>query len=61
MTRSLTGAMKAFVAADCDRTKMNVPHWAATYRVGGEDIRAAWEAAMTDHSRQPQNTYCEGK
>lgn len=61
MTRSLTGAMKAFVAADCDRTKMNVPHWAATYHVGTEAIREAYEAAMTKHSSQPQNNYCEGK
>ncbi len=49
---SLANALRAFVANDCDRTAMNVPAWAVTYNCEPDDIRAAWEAAMTTHSRQ---------
>lgn len=60
---SLAKAMAAFVAHGCDRTKMNVAAWCETYPPAGlETIRAAWEAAMTEASRKPQNTYdTEGK
>ncbi len=51
---TLDKAMAAFVASPThgDRTKMNVPAWAATYHCGPEDVRAAFEAAITHHSRR---------
>ena len=57
---SLAGAMRTFIANGCDRSAMSVPAWATTYGVEPDQIRAAWEAAMTEHSRKPQNVYGEG-
>ena len=54
--------MKAFVADPrSDRANMDVEWWARECGVGVEDVRAAWEAAMTRHSTKPQNTYGEGE
>ena len=61
MTRSLNKAMQAFVAADGDRSKMNIHHWCATFHARPDEVRDAWTAAMTEHSTKPQNTYGEGK
>ena len=60
---SLAAAMRAFVVNGCDRCKLDPLAWSATYPPASpDDIRAAWEAAMTEHSRKPQNTYeSEGK
>ena len=58
---TLDKAMAAFVQSGGDRSRMNVPAWALTYAAGVEDIRDAWERAMTVHSRKPSNTYGEGK
>lgn len=58
---TLARAMTAFVQSGGDRTKMNVPAWAATYHTSGEDVRRAWEQAASEHSMKPQNTYGEGK
>lgn len=52
---TLRAAIAAFIASDCDRTKMNVPAWAATYRCDCDAIRAEWEAQMTIKSQQPNN------
>ena len=57
MTNALANAMKAFVLNGCDRAKMNVVWWAKENKCGVEDVRAAWETAMTAHSTRPQNTY----
>ncbi len=58
---SLANAMRAFVAGKHDRSSMDVPHWAETYRCGVEDVRKAWEAAMSEASTKPQNKYGEGE
>ena len=58
---TLAKAMRAFVQSGCDRTRMNVPHWSATYHCDLDSVRAEWEVAMTAYSRTPQNTYGEGK
>ena len=59
----LPKAIKAFVEADwTDRTKMLVPHWAATFQCGVDDVRSEWERQMTVKSQVPNNTYeSEGK
>lgn len=58
---SLRNAMAAFVQHRMDRSAMNVPAWAKTFGVQPDQIREAWEAAMTVASRKPQNTYGEGE
>ena len=59
---TLARAMAAFVQSGGDRTKMNVPAWAATYPPAtGEDVRRAWEQAATEHSMKPSNTYGAGE
>ena len=59
---SLAKAMRTFIQANGDRSAMSVPAWATTYGVGVEDVRAEFERQITEHSRQPQNTYdSEGK
>jgi hypothetical protein len=58
---TLAKAMRAFVQSGGDRSRMDVPAWALTYGVGVEDIRTSWEREMTAHSREPQNTYGDGK
>lgn len=66
MTRSLTNAANALIAyrnkEGAVQKDINLAAWSATYaNCGTEAVKAAIEAAMTDHSRHPQNTYCEGK
>ena len=62
MSRSLSRAMQAFVAlVGSDRSKMNIPHWCATFHARPDEVRDAWTDAMTEHSTKPQNTYGEGK
>ena len=56
---TLANAMRAFVSGGFDRTKMDVEAWTKTYPPAGmEDIRAAYEVAMTRHSQQQHNN-CE--
>ncbi len=58
----LDSAMAAFVKHKGDRSFMDVPAWAKTFDVTGEDVRKAWERHMSIASQQPQNAYeVEGK
>ena len=54
-------AMTAFVEHGFDRSKMDVPAWALTCKCDLDEVRAAWERAMTVHSRKPSNIYGDGK
>lgn len=57
---TLAKAVAAFIAAPwAERTKMNVPAWATTYRCGVEDVRAEYERQMTVKSQQQNNNYEE--
>lgn len=60
---ALPKAIAAFIAHSCDRTKMNVPAWAATYPPASvEDVRSEWEKQMSVKSQSPDNAYeTEGK
>lgn len=60
---SLHNAIATFIAAKWpDRTRMNVPAWAATYRAGVEEVRTEWERQMSVASLKPTNQYdSEGK
>lgn len=60
---SLAKAIAAFIANGCDRTRMNVPAWAATYRAELEAVRSEWDRQMTTKSLgTPDNQYdSEGK
>lgn len=61
----MTNIDKAMAAAVAhprhDRAKMNIAEWAKTCGCTMEEVRAAWERAMSKHSLQPQNSYAEGK
>ncbi len=54
---SLAKAIAAFIAKGGDRSKINVPAWAQTYRVSVEDVRATYEQQMSEASQRPSNTY----
>ena len=59
---SLAKAIAAFIENRCDRGKMNVPAWAATYRCDLDSVRSEWERQMSIKSQSPDNQYdCEGK
>lgn len=60
---TLANAIAAFIAHNCDRSKMCVPAWAATYGCDLDSVRTEWEAQMTAKSLGgPDNQYdSEGK
>ena len=49
---TLAKAMRAFVRSGGDRTRMNVPHWSATYNCGVEDVRGL-RFPFASHAWQP--------
>lgn len=58
----LPKAIEAFIANQCDRFKMMVPAWAATFHCEPDDVRQEWERQMTIKSQVPNNAYeTEGK
>lgn len=59
---SLPAAVRA--AIDHGNTLIDIKpsYWAQTYRCTTEDVKLAWEAALTELTRKPINTYeVEGK
>jgi hypothetical protein len=55
----LPKAIQAFIAHGCDRYKMLVPAWAATFHVEADFVREEWERQMAVKSQSPDNMYEE--
>lgn len=59
---SLDAAVKAAIAHGNHLHDIRPDRWAATYGCGVEDIRIAWDAALSEASLHPNNSYdVEGK
>jgi hypothetical protein len=55
---SLPAAVRAAIKHGNALTDIRPAYWALTYRCSTEDVKTAWEDALTELTRQPQNT-CE--
>ncbi len=55
---SLHNAVRAAIKHGNALTDIKPERWATTYHVTTEDVRIAWENALTELSRIPTNT-CE--
>ena len=55
---SLRNACKAAIEHGNSLSDIIVPKWAETFHCSEEDVKSAWEAVLTERSRQPQNN-CE--
>ena len=56
---SLPGACRAAIRHGNDLSDINIVHWATTFGCGTEDVKDAWEKALTELSREPANSFEE--
>ena len=59
---SLPAAVRAAIRHGNALSDIRPAAWALTYSCSTEDVKAAWEDALTELTQQPSNTYeVEGK